>query len=491
MTWLRWVGGCLALGVWLTSIGCNDGLISDLPSKPTGTTEARTPDLEPTPSSKGDAREDAEEASAFRSDVAVVDAKEEVSASPPPEPQPGESRLHVPVVGLRPGTIRRVVTRRGEIQASQLTSLHARIAGLVRVASHEAGELVRAGTVLAELEAPELDADLQYRRAEVERARARTRQAEAALAVAEAAIHRAQADLAQVRASIRRADAEVERGRTQFQRIDQLAKESVLTAGLRDESLNRYMLAQAARREIDARLSSAEAALAQARAERDKAQADLAAAQADITVAEAEIARAQVLERHRRIVAPHDGILLERRVEPGQTTLPGDTGEPLFILARNDRVRAVVVVPEDVAALMNVGQEAEIRPPTVEERCVAGKVSRLSGPLDPINPTWRVEIDLANPDHLLQPGQVVSVTVILDERTDVPTLPRVAVAGRGESAFCFVAEDGLARLRRIRTGLANDERVEVLAGLDVSDRIIVVDPATLSDGQPIHAVNLP
>jgi RND family efflux transporter MFP subunit len=361
----------------------------------------------------------------------------------------------------------------------------------VRVASHEAGESVRAGTVLAELEAPELDADLQYRRAEVERARARTRQAEAALAVAEAAIHRAQAELAQVRASIRRADAEVERGRTQFQRIDQLAKESVLTAGLRDESLNRYMLAQAARREIDARLSSAEAALAQARAERDKAQADLAAAQADITVAEAEIARAQVLERHRRIVAPHDGILLERRVEPGQTTLPGDTGEPLFILARNDRVRAVVVVPEDVAALMNVGQEAEIRPPTVEERCVAGKVSRLSGPLDPINPTWRVEIDLANPDHLLQPGQVVSVTVILDERTDVPTLPRVAVAGRGESAFCFVAEDGLARLRRIRTGLADDERVEVLAGLDVSDRIIVVDPATLSDGQPIHAVNLP
>lgn len=384
-------------------------------------------------------------------------------------------------------TIRLTTSEPGQIEAFETTAIHAKVAGYVASLAVDIGDRIEAGQPLAELDVPELVAELEQKRAMIEQARAEQRQAESAVEVAQAAVASAEARVTEAQAAIRRTDADAARWQAEYARIDQLVRERAITDTLRDETRSKLESAQAGRDEVAAQVRSAEAAQAQATAELDKARSDVVAAEARVAVAEADARRAEAMAGYTKILAPYDGVVTRRHVDTGHLTVPGGASDPLFVVARTDRVRIAVGVPEASAPLVGVGDRAELSLQALDGRIFEGQVARISWALDQQTRTLRAEVDLENPDGTLRPGLYAYATIVTEEHADVLTVPATAVIREGGKAYCVVVEGDRARRREVQLGLNDGTRVEVLSGLEGGEAIVASNAGTLADGQPVRA----
>ncbi len=381
--------------------------------------------------------------------------------------------------------LRRYTREPGQIDAFETTAMHAKLAGYVQSLSVDIGDRITKGQVLAELFAPEVEAERDQKKALVEQAKAEHHQAESAVEVAEAAVTSAQSSVTEARASIRRTEADVARWQSEYDRIDQLVRERATTSMLLDETRSKLESSRASQDEVRARLTSAESALVESRAELDKARSDVKAAQAHIAVAEADARRAEALADYARILAPFDGVVIEREVDTGHLTVPGGSSDPLFVVARTDKVRIAVGVPEVDAPLIDPGDPAEVQLQALDGRVFTGAVSRISWALDPTTRTLLAEIDLDNPDGLLRPGLYAYSSILAAERTDVLTIPLSALVRDGGKTFCVSVSNGQAHRQEVVTGLSDGQRIEIVSGLQPDDTIVLTNADTLTDGQPV------
>ncbi len=393
--------------------------------------------------------------------------------------------VRVTTVAPARATIRRTTAQPGQIEASEVTSVRAKIAGYVRSIAVDIGDVVKKGQVLAVLDLPETEAELQQKRALIEQADADRKQAEAAVRVAEAGVASAEAIVSEAKAGIRRTEADSTRWQAEFTRIGQLVRESAVTGTLLDETRSKLGAAQASREEARAQVRSAEAARAQAEAGRDKSRSDVASAAARVDVARAEARRVEAMLGYATIRAPFDGIITRRNFDPGHLTAPGTGGEPLLVVARADVVTVSLGVPETDAPFVNRGDAAVVRLQVIEGRKFEGKVTRTAWALDTGTRTLRAEIDLPNPDDLLRPGLYAYATVVAEEHKDALTLPTTAVFKDGERSYCVAVADGRARRKAIKVGLVEGKRTEVLSGLDGSEQVVEANAVSLADGQAV------
>jgi RND family efflux transporter MFP subunit len=396
--------------------------------------------------------------------------------------------MRVEIVRPERHTVQRTIGEPGQLEAYETTPIHAKIAGYVRNVGVHNGYEIKKGQVLAELYVPEIEADLQEKRAAVEQAVARRAQAEAAVKVAQAAVASAEAGVAEAQAGVKRADADLTRWQQEYRRVEQLFNERAQTGSLLDETRYKFLSAEAARDEIRAKVRSAEAALGEARSELDKARSDVVAAAASIDVARSEARHAEAMWGYARIEAPFDGVITRRVVDTGHLTRPGSDAPPLFIAARTDVVTIVVHIPESYSTDVDKGDRATVKIQAMKGKTVEGKVTRTAWALDPKTRTIRTEIDIPNPGGKLRPGLYAYATVILEEHKDVLTLPTTAVLPEKDKAYCVVVADGKAVRRPIETGLSDGTRTEVVSGLDGSEAVVKANVASLIDGQPVKAV---
>src|SRR5512135_972739 len=348
--------------------------------------------------------------------------------------------MRVEVVQPERHTVQRTVGEPGQLEADETTPIHAKIAGYVKDWTVNIGTEIKTGQVLAELWVPEMEADLQEKRAAVEQAVARRAQAEAAVKVAQAAVTSAEAKIAEVRAGIARADADLTRWQLEYRRVEQLLQERAMTGTLVDETRNKLKSAEAARDEVRARVKSAEAALSEARSELDKARSDVVAVAASIDVARSEARHAEAMLGHARIEAPFDGIITRRNVDTGHLTRPGSDSAPLFVAARSDIVTIVVDIPETYSTDVNPGDRALVKLQAMKDRTVEGKVTRTAWALEPKTRTIRVEIDIPNPGAKLRPGLYAYATVIVQEHRDVLTVPTTAIVSEQGKDYCVAVD---------------------------------------------------
>ena len=138
-------------------------------------------------------------------------------------------------------------------------------------------------------------------------------------------------------------------------------------------------------------------------------------------------------------------------------------------------------------ARVQVGLAARIRHYAFEES-FDGELIRLSPMLDPNKHTFRAEVSVANGERLLRPGMFVEVVVVIEQRPDVVVVSRDAVANRAGKPVAFVLDGQKVNRRNIRLGLGDDDKVQVLDGVAVGDRIAVRGIETLTDGARIRIV---
>lgn len=371
--------------------------------------------------------------------------------------------LVVTAVPLQRKTLTRRIEQTGDIQADRQTPLLARSTGFVKKVHKDIGDPVKEGELLAEVAVPELQEELEQKLALVVQAKAELTLAKKLHLAAVAESRSFRAKVKEAESSGDRATAELRRAESQLTRLTKssgvVAQEIVDEARLVQES------ARAAIAEVSARIKSAEAAATSAEAREGKAEADIEVAEAKVKVAEAESRRVRELVGYARLTAPFAGIVTQRHVDPGHFLQPSQGGksEPAFVVASIDPVRVRLEIPENDAVFVMTGKNATratVSVAALNREEFRGEVTRTSWALDPKIRTLRVEIELKNPKQRLRPGMYVTAT-LHGKHPDALLIPFAAVQTQGDTAHCFLLDNGKAIRTAIKTGLRDGDLVEV------------------------------
>ena len=241
--------------------------------------------------------------------------------------------------------------------------------------------------------------------------------------------------------------------------------------------------------EIPARLAQARAALAQAEREaareaalvkQNATAADSALAAEDRRrIAAAAVNEAEALLAYTRITAPFAGTITQKLVDSGDLAAPGT---PLLVVEATDQLRAEIQVPEAFTALpLGTAILIQLAPDTAP---VSANLGEFSAAADPATRTRLAKLTLpAAPPA--RSGQFVRVLWPVGETTSL-LIPSSALTAFGQMERVFVVgADNRAVLRLVKSGATRADRVEILAGLDDGERVIVAPPASLREGQTL------
>ncbi|MEX0729038.1 MAG: efflux RND transporter periplasmic adaptor subunit [Planctomycetaceae bacterium] len=369
--------------------------------------------------------------------------------------------------------------------------MYPKVTGYVEEVFVDIGDSVEKDQKLIQLWIPEMQDEQVQKEALVAQAEAEVQQSEAALQASEAAALTAQAGVSLAEAGIGRTDGDYARWKSEYERIRELADKGSVTPKLADEALNHFRSAEAARAEATANVESAEARFHEARANVSKSQADLVAAQARQRVAEANLNHTKTMLAYAEIKAPFDGIVTRRSIDTGHFVHPasGASTQPLLVIARSDKVRVFVDIPEMEAPLVDKGDTVIVRVQSLRKQEIEAAVTRTSWSLDNANRSLRAEIDIANDEGLLRPGMFATVTILLDERSDSLTLPITAIVRDGQKTSCCCVESGKIERKPIVLGLRSGNEVEVVAGLTGDESIVLSPSDALQQGKPVEVID--
>lgn len=411
---------------------------------------------------------------------------------PSPPGQPAALSLAVTTAKPERKTVTLSTTQPGQIEAFEQTPLFAKVAGYVEELMVDIGDRVKKDQVLLRISVPELLDELHQKEALVAQAKAEVKQAESAIEAAKAA-----ADTAQSPQSRRRKPGLAERrrmsnagNRNMHASKNSPPKDRSRRSWPRKRSMScaRQKPRHAKQRRKRSRPGPA---LTSPRQTSARAQADQVAAEARLQVAQAGLERANTMVAYTKIRAPYDGTVTRRMVDTGHYVYPasGAANKPLLVLARIDVVRIYVDVPELEASHVDAGDRATVRVQAVETKQFDAQVTRTGWTLLESNHSLRAEIDVPNPDGLLRPGMYATVTIRLDERPDVITLPVSAIVREGGNAFCWCVDSARIDRRQIQLGLRSGAEIEVISGLDGNEVVVVKQPEALRQGQMVQVAS--
>ncbi len=212
------------------------------------------------------------------------------------------------------------------------------------------------------------------------------------------------------------------------------------------------------------------------------------AKQADVAAAQANVNRLQALEAFKRIVAPYDGVVTARDTDVGALINVGSSqGPELFRVADVHEMRIYVRVPQAMSNSIKVGQAAELRLPQTPDRVFNATVATTSLAINPTSRTLLVELHAANPDDALQPGTYAEVHFKLPNNPNVLRIPSSALLFRRNGLeVATLSSNGKVAMKPVRVGRDLGTEVEIVSGLDPSDRVINNPPDSLAENDTVR-----
>jgi RND family efflux transporter MFP subunit len=283
--------------------------------------------------------------------------------------------------------------------------------------------------------------------------------------------------LARAKATLEHSNAEVARAQDEIKRA-QSVRDIAHLSYTRLANVSKAKPGLVAQQEIDDAQSKDQVAEAQI----SSAQSSLAAAQQQVHVSDAELARVNTMFNYTRVTAPFAGVVTKRYADTGSMIQAGKSTDKqdmqLLQLAENTLLRLILPVPESAVATVHIGQQVEVRVPTLS-RSFAGKVSRFADSLDLQTRTMHTEVDVPNPTWILIPGMYAEVNLGLEHRDHVVTIP--VTAAHDGRAF-IVTSDNRVEIRKIEIGLQTSNRVEIRSGIKQNEMVVVGTTTGLDAG---------
>lgn len=360
--------------------------------------------------------------------------------------QQTETITTVGVVPVQRKPISRELTLSSELVPFQEIDVYAKESGFVKNLLVDYGSRVQKDQLMATLEIPELEIQLQ-----------------------------------QDKALIQSAGDTVMHAKNEISRVQNQHKVYHLEA----ERLKGVVEKQpglVAQQEIDNAVGKDLAAESQVEA----AQATMETAQSQLEAAKARLQRDQVMFEYSQIKAPFAGVVTQRFANLG-TLMQAGTGSstqalPLVRLSQDDKFRLVIPVPESYVKYIRVGDPVSVRVSSLD-KVFPGKVARFSVDVNADTRTMHTEVDVPNTSRLLIPGLYAEATLMLDRKSNALVVPLQAVNQSGsEATILLVDHNNKLQERKITLGLQTASDAEVLGGLNEGDRVVVSDRSALKAG---------
>lgn len=334
--------------------------------------------------------------------------------------------------------VRRVLTRKltipATLRADERADLYAKTSGYITMINVDIGSRVRKGDVLLNIDVPEMADEL--------------RQCEAVLEARRAKVHA-------LAAANKLQELTTKRKR-------ELAQKKAIPQQELDETLSHLAIAKA----------------------------NVKVAESEVAVAKADVARLTTLLKYTTITAPFDGVIATRNFDPGSFVRSATGGKtlPLFRLARTDRIRLVMEIPEPDAQFVHIGTEVEIHVRAGESETIRATITRTAVVLNSQTRTMRAEVDIDNNGGQLVPGMYVQAIIKLETTKNALMIPSKSIRVRGQDIAVLVVRNGIARSVAVKIGYDDGIWVEIVSGLEGNEQIIVLASSAVAPGTPVKSV---
>jgi RND family efflux transporter MFP subunit len=300
----------------------------------------------------------------------------------------------------------------GTVHASRTSPLSSQVMGTITTVSAREGDQVKRGQVLVTVD------DAQPR----------------------AAVEQAQAALSAADHELSAADSELALSQSTFNRLQILYGKKSLSAQEYDEGRTRLQSSEARRDTARAARAQSAAALEQARTHLD----------------------------YTRIRAPFDGVVTERRVDPGALASPGT---PLLTVEAGGQYRLEAAVDERDLSLVHLGEVVPVTLDALGDTELKGRVAQIVPAADPASRSFTVKIDLPANKNLR--SGIFGRTAFARGTRQAVLVPPSAVAEHGQLQTVYVvSENGIATLRYVTLGLPRVNGREVLSGLSAGETVV-------------------
>ena len=193
---------------------------------------------------------------------------------------------------------------------------------------------------------------------------------------------------------------------------------------------------------------------------------------------------------YQKVVAPFDGVITQRNIDVGSLiTADASGGTSMFSLIHSDVIRVWVYVPQDDAFGVKPGVDAVIRVPAMPNLTFHGQVARIADALQPGTRTLLTEVDVPNPDGALQPGVYCTVELKIPRQSPALTVPASAIIFNQDGMQVAVVENGVVHLNKITITTDYGTEVEVSEGVKEGDQVILQPPVNVADGDKVNIIN--
>ena len=224
--------------------------------------------------------------------------------------------------------------------------------------------------------------------------------------------------------------------------------------------------------------------------ERDNAVNGYAANQATVNSNQANVARLEQLQAFEKVYAPFDGIITARSTDIGALIDAGaNAPKELFHIASIKTLRVYVAVPEVYSRAAVTGAPAELTLDEYPQQIFHGRLVRNSNAIDGVSRTLLIEVDVDNNRGSLMPGSYVQVHLQLPAAARALTVPSSSLIFRREGLQVAVVRNGQAQLVRVTPGHDYGDSMEILAGLQPDDDVILSPSDSLISGTPVQLGN--
>ncbi|TMI89832.1 MAG: efflux RND transporter periplasmic adaptor subunit [Bacillati bacterium ANGP1] len=422
--------------------------------------------------------------------TAPVPAGKPAGADPPPAASSKGRTPPPPLVGVahpKRVTIPVTLSLTANISSLRTAVLYSKTAGYLETVTVRPGDPVRTGQLLAVVDHAQLDAQAAQADATALAAQSGVQTAVVAVAAAHAQLVNAEAQVQNAKAGVVKARAQLQNAQATQARIADLVRQGAAAQQTLDDAVAQVQADKAGLDAAQAQVAQADAQVAAARQQEASAAMQVQTQQAQAASQAAALHNARLAVANATITAPFDGIVVSRSLDPGAYVAPG-TSTPILTIADLDQINVTVNVTEVQIAAIQRGAPAQVTVDAYPDRTFRGTVSRIAGGADPITRTVQVEIDIANPGHLLRPGMYATAQLSAGADKDVLVVPLGALVTVGDQHFVWVVKDSAVTQQPVTVGRATGEVVEVTAGLSEGDQIVARGADLVREGQRVRAV---
>jgi RND family efflux transporter MFP subunit len=318
----------------------------------------------------------------------------------------------------------------GDARALQETAIFPRANGYIKRLHVDIGDRVKAGQLLAELEAPEIDAQLNESRAAEQ----------------------------QAAANVTKSQTDFELNKITYERYQSLAQTGAVMSQDVDQKRSMY----------------------------DQARAALDAAKANVAAAHAAVQNLTETKGFQKVTAPFPGVISARNYDVGALLNPSAGNKELFRLAQVDTIRVFANLPQSYVAAIHNGQEASFESRNYPGKSFKGKLVRSAGAIDPATRTMRIEVHFPNPENQLFAGMYGTLRLPVAGTQPALMVPTSAMIFKADGTKLAVVEDGKIRTQPVVVGRDFGTEMEILDGLKGDEQVVTSPGQRIADGVEVE-----